>query len=283
MIRNYLGFPRGITGRQLGRRAVVQAAALGASFDLARGVTGLQPGTPHRLMLDDGAVAASHAVVLACGVTYRRLGVATLEALVGHGVFYGASIAQRQGSARRRGRRRRRRQLRRPSRRAPRPIRRTSDARRPWHVARGHDVGVPRQGGRGELSHRCADADRHRRRRRRRTSRVARTARSPTDATGQSTGTSARVRTDGLFILIGSETRTDWLPPDVQRDDQGFVVTGDAVDPPGRSNARRTRSRPAFPACSLPATSAPTTSSASPPPLARVPSPCRWCTRTFRP
>ena len=90
MIRNYLGFPRGITGRQLGRRAVLQATAFGAAFDLARAVTGLEPGTPHRLTLDDGAVVAAHAVILACGVTYRRLGVAPLEALVGRGVFYGA-------------------------------------------------------------------------------------------------------------------------------------------------------------------------------------------------
>ena len=90
MIRNYLGFPRGITGRQLGRRAVLQATGFGAKFDLARAVTGLDPGTPHRLTLDDGAVVAAHTVILACGVTYRRLGVTPLEALVGRGVFYGA-------------------------------------------------------------------------------------------------------------------------------------------------------------------------------------------------
>ncbi|HEX6658940.1 MAG TPA: FAD-dependent oxidoreductase, partial [Ilumatobacter sp.] len=94
MIRNYLGFPRGVTGRQLGRRAVLQASGFGARFDLARAVTGLEPGAPHRLALDDGASAAAHAVVLACGVTYRRLGVASLEALVGRGVFYGASSTQ---------------------------------------------------------------------------------------------------------------------------------------------------------------------------------------------
>ena len=43
MIRNYLGFPRGITGRQLGRRAVLQATSFGAAFDLARATTGLRP------------------------------------------------------------------------------------------------------------------------------------------------------------------------------------------------------------------------------------------------
>ena len=94
MIRNYLGFPRGVTGRQLGRRAVLQATSFGATFDLARAVTGLEPGEPHQLTLDDGAVVAARAVILACGVTYRRLGVAPLEALVGRGVFYGASTTQ---------------------------------------------------------------------------------------------------------------------------------------------------------------------------------------------
>ena len=94
MIRNYWAFPRGITGRQLGRRAVLQAAACGAGFDLARAVTGLRPGTPHRLTLGDGAVAVAHAVIVACGVTYRRLQVSSLDSLLGHGVFYGASTAQ---------------------------------------------------------------------------------------------------------------------------------------------------------------------------------------------
>ena len=94
MVRNYLGFPRGISGQQLGRRAVLQASSFGAAFDLARRVVALQPGTPHQLTLDDGAVAAAHAVVLACGVTYRRLRVAALDALVGRGMFCGASTTQ---------------------------------------------------------------------------------------------------------------------------------------------------------------------------------------------
>ena len=93
MIRNYLGFPDGITGRQLGRRAILQAVRFGAALDLARAVTGLQTGAPHRLDLSDGQVARAHAVLLACGVTYRRLGVPSLEGLVGSGVFYGAATS----------------------------------------------------------------------------------------------------------------------------------------------------------------------------------------------
>ena len=59
MIRNYLGFPRGVTGRQLARRGLLQATGFGASFDLARAVTALQVGTPHRLTLSDGAVVSA--------------------------------------------------------------------------------------------------------------------------------------------------------------------------------------------------------------------------------
>jgi thioredoxin reductase (NADPH) len=96
MIRNYLGFPRGISGRQLGRRAVLQAAGFGARFDLARSVIGLVPGSPHRLTLDDGTIASAEAVVVACGVTYRRPRVPALDDLLGHGVFYGASTSNAQ-------------------------------------------------------------------------------------------------------------------------------------------------------------------------------------------
>ena len=97
MIRNYLGFPRGVTGRQLARRGLLQATGFGASFDLARAVTALQVGTPHRLTLSDGAVVSAEAVILACGVTHRRLGIASIERLVGAGVFYGSVTGQARG------------------------------------------------------------------------------------------------------------------------------------------------------------------------------------------
>ena len=94
MIRNYLGFPGGITGRQLGRRAVQQAGLFGAVMDMARRATALEVSSPHRLVLADGETATARSVLLACGVTYRRLGVPALEALVGAGVFYGAATSE---------------------------------------------------------------------------------------------------------------------------------------------------------------------------------------------
>ena len=70
-----------------------------------------------------------------------------------------------------------------------------------------------------------------------------------------------RVEAAGLFVLIGTETRTDWLPPVVQRDDHGFVLTGTEIDLDagrGRSSGHRSRSRRACPGCSRPATCGPT-------------------------
>jgi thioredoxin reductase (NADPH) len=75
----------------------------------------------------------------------------------------------------------------------------------------------------------------------------------------RATGERARVAASGLFVLIGTETRTGWLPPAIQRDDHGFVLTGtDMTALAGRSHARRSRSRPAFRVSSPPATCGPT-------------------------
>jgi thioredoxin reductase (NADPH) len=92
MIRNYLGFPRGISGGELAHRAWQQAILLGAEFVFTHRVTALTTdGDRHALELDDGGQVAARAVILATGVTYRRLGLADLDRLVGAGVFYGAA------------------------------------------------------------------------------------------------------------------------------------------------------------------------------------------------
>ena len=74
MIRNYLGFHRGIHGGELAHRAWQQATLLGAEF-----------------VLDDGGQVAGRAVILAAGVTYRQLDIPELDRLIGAGVFYGAA------------------------------------------------------------------------------------------------------------------------------------------------------------------------------------------------
>jgi thioredoxin reductase (NADPH) len=91
-IRNYLGFPYGLSGDELTQRAVHQAWLFGADLVLAQAATGLRARGADRLVrLSDGSEVATRTVILATGVAWRRLGVPALEALNGAGVFYGAA------------------------------------------------------------------------------------------------------------------------------------------------------------------------------------------------
>jgi thioredoxin reductase (NADPH) len=95
LIRNYLGFARGVSGAELAQRAYQQAWIFGARFLHTRAVTALRPDDGrHVLELSDGSEARAIAVVLATGIAYKRLGIPELEALVGTGVFYGASVSE---------------------------------------------------------------------------------------------------------------------------------------------------------------------------------------------
>jgi thioredoxin reductase (NADPH) len=94
-IRNYLGFARGVSGAELAQRAYQQAWIFGARFLHTRSVTALRPeGRRYVLELSDGSEATAAAVVLATGISYRRLGIPELEELQGTGVFYGASVSE---------------------------------------------------------------------------------------------------------------------------------------------------------------------------------------------
>lgn len=96
MIRNYLGFHRGISGMRLAQRARTQAARFGARFTIGNPVVRMTPGDPAELELYDGTLLQARTVVVATGASYRRLNVESVEELVGLGVHYGAamSIAQ---------------------------------------------------------------------------------------------------------------------------------------------------------------------------------------------
>jgi thioredoxin reductase (NADPH) len=89
LIRNYLGFPRGITGAELAQRAYQQAWLFGAEFVLSRGVSRLSATDGAlQLGLDDGTVFAARSALIASGARYRRLALPALERLVGAGVYY---------------------------------------------------------------------------------------------------------------------------------------------------------------------------------------------------
>ncbi|UMG91429.1 FAD-dependent oxidoreductase [Nocardioides sp. TF02-7] len=132
MIRNYLGFPRGVSGMRLAQRARNQAIRFGTRFFTGwevRGLTPAQDGGPHLVRTDGGTVHA-RAVVVSTGVTYRKLGVDPVEDLVGRGVHYGSAMSAAReleggdvfvvGGG----------QFRRPGRHPPRPVRAVGDDRR---------------------------------------------------------------------------------------------------------------------------------------------------------
>jgi thioredoxin reductase (NADPH) len=95
LIRNYLGFPMGISGDGLAFGAFRQAWAFGARFHFIRAATSLAADGDVRLIgLSDRTTVRASTVVVATGASYRRVGVPALEALQGRGVFYGAAVAE---------------------------------------------------------------------------------------------------------------------------------------------------------------------------------------------
>jgi thioredoxin reductase (NADPH) len=93
-IENYLGFPSGLSGSNLARRAVAQAIKFGAEILTPQEVVSIHVDGPYRIVkVKDGTEISCHALIIACGVSYRNLdGVKGMEKLTGAGVYYGASM-----------------------------------------------------------------------------------------------------------------------------------------------------------------------------------------------
>jgi thioredoxin reductase (NADPH) len=218
-IRNYLGFQRGVTGRELATRAYQQAWVFGTEFLISNEIVALRSvGNEHVAALADGTEIEARAVVLAMGVEYRRLGLPELEALAGKGVFYGGW---------------------------------TSDARQfaggnVFVVGGANSAGqaavyLSRFAGRVTLLCRSGSLS----------SSMSRylieeieskpniEVRLETRVVGGGgeerlewltleggDGVPTTVPADALYVLIGAAPRTGWLPPEIDRDDHGFVLTG---------------------------------------------------------
>jgi thioredoxin reductase (NADPH) len=93
-IENYLGFPTGVSGDELGKRALQQAERFGAEIIVARDVARVEPATrgePHTLVLEDGTLVCARAIVIATGVTWRKHDAPGIADLSGRGVYYGAA------------------------------------------------------------------------------------------------------------------------------------------------------------------------------------------------
>ena len=95
LIRNYLGFSRGLSGAELAQRGYQQAWVFGARFVVTREVAELTPQSPSGFLAQISNVGevTARAAIISTGVSYRRLGIPSLEELSGHGVYYGASVS----------------------------------------------------------------------------------------------------------------------------------------------------------------------------------------------
>ncbi|TIC82011.1 FAD-dependent oxidoreductase [Nocardioides sp. GY 10127] len=221
MIRNYLGFPRGISGMRLAQRARNQALRFGTRFVTGWRVEALEPGAdgaPHTVVTDGGSVRA-RSVVVATGVAYRKLRVDGVEELVGRGVYYGAAMS------------------------AARELEGAdvyvvgggnSAGQAAVHLARfarSVTILVRRPSLAETMSQYLVNEIEY-------TDRIhVRTCTEVTDGGGDARlewleltdttdGRTERVEAQGLFLLLGAEPHCDWLPDDVARDPRGFVLTG---------------------------------------------------------
>lgn len=94
-IENYLGFPSGLSGADLARRAVTQARRFGVEILTPQEATSVRVDDPYRIVtLGDGSEISCHALLVATGVSYRRLNVPGMEKLTGAGVYYGAAMTE---------------------------------------------------------------------------------------------------------------------------------------------------------------------------------------------
>jgi thioredoxin reductase (NADPH) len=241
MIRNYLGFPRGISGTELAYRAFHQAIGFGADIVYGQRAVGLHAdGSARVVTLGDGTEVTSRAVVLATGVSWRRLGVPSLEALVGTGVFYGAAtsgaVAMKDeqvfvvGGGNSAGQA---------------AVYLAGYAAQVTMLVRGPSLAETMS----DYLVRELEA----------TANV--TVRYNTEAVdghgdGRLSGLTLEDRTSGatetvpataLFVLIGAEPHTGWLPETIRRDRWGFVVTGDDLLADGQPPAGWPLDRPPMP------------------------------------
>jgi thioredoxin reductase (NADPH) len=224
LIRNYLGFPRGLSGRRLAQQAYDQAWVFGARFAFMQRVTGLWREHDGLFVnLDDSGRVRARAVVLATGASYRRLGVPALEALNGAGVFYGGPASEAPamagqdvyilGGANSAGQAAL--DLARYARRVTLVVRAQSLGAGMSHYLVRQVEATPNLqvrlqteivggGGDGWLEHLVLR--------------------------GRAKGSEETVDADGLFLMIGARPHTEWLPPEIDRDAEGFVLTGTDLD-----------------------------------------------------
>ena len=230
-IENYLGFPSGVSGDELASRALKQAQRLGAEILVTRTIERVDAGT-REVHLDGGDVLRARTIILACGVSWRQLPIGGCDRLLGKGVFYGAARSEARNT----------------------------------HALDVHIVGAGNSAGQAAMhfsTHArsvtilCRGDGLEKSMSRYLIDQLA--ARSnitvltlsevaavhgdaeleAIDIHDAGTGKTTRVDSGGLFILIGADAETSWLPPEIALDSKGYVLTGSDVRAAGRWQLER--------------------------------------------
>lgn len=218
-IENYLGFPAGLSGSDLARRATDQARRLGAELLTVQDVVGLRAEGSGRLVdLNGGGVLSANCVLIASGVSYRQIDAPGFAALTGAGIYYGAAMTEARscadqhvvviGGANSAGQA---------------AVHFSNYARRVTMLVRGRSLEK-------SMSHYLVEQ-------------IAalpnievRTASSAVAAEGEDghlrrlrvreAGREDELDVDACFVFIGASPRTDWLAGVVARDERGFILAG---------------------------------------------------------
>jgi len=225
-IENYLGFPSGVSGDELASRALKQARRLGAEILVTRSVGRIDP--QRRLTyLDGGDVVEARTIILATGVTWRRLTIEGFDRLIGKGIYYGAARSEANathgldvhliGAGNSAGQA---------------ALHFANHARTVTLVVRGDSLEK-------SMSHYLVEqlAGKSNVKVQLRSDVVAVHGELHLTAIDIRDGATGRERRDdcgGLFVFIGADAATDWLPAEIARDARGYVLTGDDVVKTGR-------------------------------------------------
>lgn len=217
-IENYLGFPSGVSGEALSSRALQQARRLGAEILVTRTVKRIDAAT-HQVYLDGGDVLQARTIILACGVSWRHLEIEGFDRLAGRGISYGAARSEAANT----------------------------------HGRDVHIIGAGNSAGqaamffstyarsvtilyRGDSLEKSMSQylieqlntreNIHVRYQAEVVAAQGDTSLDAIDVQDTTTGATTRLDSGGVFIFIGADAETAWLPPEIALDTNGYVLTG---------------------------------------------------------
>ena len=228
-IENYLGFPRGLTGSDLTQRAVAQVSRFGAEMVLPHDVVGFETRGPvHAVLFEGSGEIEARSLIVATGVSYRRLEADGVEALTGRGVYYGATASDASqcqgddvyvvGAANSAGQ-----AVLNMARFAKRVVMLVRGASLEASMSRyliERITATPNVEVRFRREVAACEGDGHLER---------------LELVDRDSGDREEVSASWLFVFIGASPRTGWLGDAVVRDDKGFVVTGQDLQSPAHA------------------------------------------------